>query len=198
MASVCPTPPTIPPCCEMTKMVMNAQYHSSQLTLSLGPGTLFNAFSGVWLQVIVYRPNSICVDTFTTQPRIISQSSQNPASAPALVVAISSPEPTIEPAIIMPGPSRSSVAPNVRGGACGVTTSGRDTSLVDALCTLGGALLTVHLPFLRRLKESAFDHGPSYFESFLYIQRVGCLYIILVLSATRYADHKIDGSDRRQ
>ncbi len=47
----------------------------------------------------------------------MSHSSQNSASAPALVVAINSPDPTIEPAIIIPGPSRRSVAPSVRGGS---------------------------------------------------------------------------------
>jgi hypothetical protein len=37
-----------------------------------------------------------------------------------LVVAISSPEPTIEPAIIIPGPSWRRVAPSVRGASTAV------------------------------------------------------------------------------
>jgi len=78
-------------------MVIKVQYHSSQLTFSLGPGTAFSDVSGVSPQAIECRPNSICVETLMTQPTMISHSSQKPAWAPVLVVAISSPEPTIEP-----------------------------------------------------------------------------------------------------
>ncbi|GIT38638.1 MAG: hypothetical protein Ct9H300mP7_5590 [Verrucomicrobiota bacterium] len=37
-------------------------------------------------------------------PRMINQRKSKPASAPVRVVAMSSPEPTIEPARIIPGP----------------------------------------------------------------------------------------------
>ena len=40
----------------------------------------------------------------------------NPAAAPVLVVAMSSPEPTIDPAIINPGPRRLRTPTKVWGG----------------------------------------------------------------------------------
>src|SRR5688500_9621250 len=52
------------------------------------------------------RPSSTCTKTLITQPTTISQSSQKPACAPVLVVPINSPEPTMEPAMIKPGPRR--------------------------------------------------------------------------------------------
>ena len=46
-----------------------------------------------------------------------------PASAPVFVVAISSPDPTMEPAIIKPGPIRRKIPITVLGGARGVAAS---------------------------------------------------------------------------
>ena len=147
MASVWPTAPTIPPCWEITNRIIIAQYHTNQFTFSRGPGTLFSAYKGVWLHVMVYRPNSICVETLITQPMIMSHSSQNPASAPALVVAINSPDPTIEPAIIIPGPSRRSVAPSVRGGSLtSKVSAGVDSLLLRTLSVFD--LLSVDIGFL--------------------------------------------------
>jgi hypothetical protein len=57
------------------------------------------------------------VKTLITQPTKISHSKTKPASAPTFVVAISSPEPTMEPAMISPGPSRRTTAKNPRGGS---------------------------------------------------------------------------------
>jgi len=50
-------------------------------------------------------------------PIIISQRKSKCASAPVLVVAISSPEPTIDPARISPGPKFFGIPRTVRGGA---------------------------------------------------------------------------------
>ena len=63
------------------------------------------------------RPNSTWTKTLITQPSTISHNSQKPASAPVLVVAMSSPEPTIDAAIINPGPNRLRIPPSVRGGS---------------------------------------------------------------------------------
>ncbi len=51
-----------------------------------------------------------------TQPMMISHSSVMPACAPVLVVAISSPEPTMLPAMISPGPSRPTMPQRFVGG----------------------------------------------------------------------------------
>ncbi|GEM_PF-5079924 len=117
-ASVCATPATIPPCCTRISMVMttHAQVIHPRLA-SLGPDTRSNASSGVRPQVRVVRPISTWAATFTTQPRRISQRSVKPASAPAVVVAMSSPLPTMELARMMPGPRWASDATSDRGGS---------------------------------------------------------------------------------
>ncbi len=48
---------------------------------------------------------------------MISDKSMKPASAPTAVVAISSPEPTIDPAMINPGPSCHTIPRTVVGGS---------------------------------------------------------------------------------
>ena len=83
---------------------MKNQYQIIQRTLSFGPGISFNATRGDVLWIMVFLPNSIKVNTFMTQPNTISQRRTKPVFAPTNVVAISSPEPTMEPAIIIPGP----------------------------------------------------------------------------------------------
>ena len=95
---------------------MIVQYQTIQFTLHRGPGTLLRAVKGVSFHVMVYRPISIWANTLMTHPTTINHNNQNPASAPTFVVAINSPDPTIDPAIIIPGPSLRSVADKVRGG----------------------------------------------------------------------------------
>ena len=51
------------------------------------------------------------------QLRITTHSAVYPACAPSVVVAISSPEPTIEAASTMPGPMRRSVERKLIGGS---------------------------------------------------------------------------------
>jgi hypothetical protein len=60
--------------------------------------------SGVRPQVSVLRPISICAATLIAQPITISHSSMKPASAPTVVAAMNSPDPTIELARMIPGP----------------------------------------------------------------------------------------------
>jgi hypothetical protein len=60
--------------------------------------------SAGWPVAIVHRASSIWTATFTSVLTITSQSRTNPAWAPSAVVAISSPDPTIEALRIRPGP----------------------------------------------------------------------------------------------
>ncbi len=53
---------------------------------------------------IVHRASSTCTATLTRVLTMTSQSSTNPTWAPSVVVAISSPEPTIDALMISPGP----------------------------------------------------------------------------------------------
>ena len=125
MASACPTPPTIPPCWARTARNITDQKSKNQLASKIllpngirnrGPGISFTAASEVFPLVIACLPSSICANTFTTQPIIISQRKSKCASAPVLVVAINSPEPTMEPARIIPGPMFSNIPLSVVGG----------------------------------------------------------------------------------
>ena len=84
---------------------------------NLGPGTRLKASSGVRPHVSVVRPISIWAATLMAQPRMISQSSTKPASAPTIVVAISSPLPTMELARTIPGPRCASDCQSVCGGS---------------------------------------------------------------------------------
>ena len=68
-------------------------------------------------QVSVVRPISTWAATLITQPTRISQRSTNPAWAPVVVVAISSPLPTMELASTIPGPRWASDARSVCGGS---------------------------------------------------------------------------------
>ena len=82
-----------------------------------GKTTASNATSGVHPQVSVWRPISIWAATLIAQPMTISQRRTKPASAPTVVVAISSPEPTIALARMIPGPRWARDSRSVRGGA---------------------------------------------------------------------------------
>ena len=62
-------------------------------------------------------PNSIWAKTLIKHPRIMSQRKSKWASAPVLVVAISSPDPTIDPAKMSPGPKFLSIPKGLSGGS---------------------------------------------------------------------------------
>ena len=61
-------------------------------------------------------PNSIWAKTLIKHPRIMSQRKSKWASAPVLVVAISSPDPTIDPAKMSPGPKFLTIPKGLSGG----------------------------------------------------------------------------------
>ncbi len=107
----------IPPSCPKPTIIMISQYQMIQLTPSRGPGMRLSDVSVVSPCPIATRPSSICTKTLITQPTMISHSSEMPACAPVLVVAISSPEPTMLAAIMSPGPSWRRMPPGVDGGS---------------------------------------------------------------------------------
>jgi hypothetical protein len=115
--STCATPPYIPPTCTIVSSTMTAQTHTSQFTRSRGPGTRFRPSSPVCPVAIVYRPSSPCTTGLIAQLTRMIQSAANPTCAPSVVVAISSPDPTIEAASTIPGPIRRSALPSDGGGA---------------------------------------------------------------------------------
>src|SRR5262245_44593901 len=106
----------MPPTCNSVSMTMIAHAQTTQLTPALGPGTRLKPSSPVCPVAIVYLPNSPCTTGLIAQLTRMIQSSVNPACAPSVVVAISSPEPTIDAASTMPGPMRPSADPIVSGG----------------------------------------------------------------------------------
>ena len=117
-ASVWATPARMPPCCTRMSIVMTAQAQKIQpRPASRGPGTASNDSSGVRPHVSVVRPISIWAATLIAQPSTMSHRSANPASAPTVVAAISSPDPTMALASTIPGPRCTSDPRSVRGGS---------------------------------------------------------------------------------
>ena len=96
---------------------MIAQHQTTQLTRQRGPGTRLNPANPVSPLAMMYRPISACSTGLIRQLSRITQSAVNPTWAPSVVVAISSPDPTIDAARIIPGPIRFSDAINVTGGS---------------------------------------------------------------------------------
>ena len=107
----------IPPSWISATTQKTSQNQQIQFTRARGPGTSLSPSSVVRPVVIVYRPNSICTNTLIRQPRMMSHMRVKPASAPTAVVAISSPDPTMDPAMIRPGPSWRRMSRILVGGA---------------------------------------------------------------------------------
>ena len=82
----------------------------------IGPGNEFRICMEVFPVSMVCFPNSICTATFTAQLTSITQKVMNPARAPRVVVAISSPDPTIPAERINPGPRFLILSMNETGG----------------------------------------------------------------------------------
>ena len=82
-----------------------------------GPGASLRASSEVLPLEMAYRAISTCTKTLMTQPKMMRPRKMKPALAPVCVAAISSPEPTIEPARMSPGPRVRRMPKNVRGGS---------------------------------------------------------------------------------
>ena len=104
MCAAWPTVPSIAAICACVVSIMISQSQHSHDAPSRGPGSESNASRVVRPCVIAYRPSSTCTKTLMMHDSRISQSRLKPASAPRLVVLISSPVPTIEAARISPGP----------------------------------------------------------------------------------------------
>src|ERR671914_3126866 len=96
MLNAAATPPTIPPSC---RIFDNARTIQSTLTQPIRPnfgGTSLYPVSAGLPVAIVQRASSIWTATFTVVEMMTIHSSTKPTSAPSAVVAISSPEPTID------------------------------------------------------------------------------------------------------
>ena len=132
----CPTPPMMPPSWISATTMNTSQNQHSQFTPARGPGTSLKPSSVVRPLVIVNRPNSICTKTLITHPMMISHSRTKPACAPTKVVAMSSPEPTMDPAMISPGPSCRRIPRIVVGGSA--VSSGTLGLLIPAMLPRGG------------------------------------------------------------
>src|SRR4051812_13954430 len=110
------TPPYIPPTCRSVRLTVRAHAHTSQPTPRRGPGTRSNPSRPVNPVAMVKRPNSACTTGLIAQLRRMIHNTANPTCAPSVVVAINSPEPTIDAASTMPGPIRPSAASVDDGG----------------------------------------------------------------------------------
>ena len=108
--------PKIPPTCMVLQSRSSRLPHTSHETRRRGPGTLLKATKVVWPVAMAWRPSSLCTGTLTAQLRRMSQSTTKPTSAPSRVVAMSSPEPTMEPVNSRPGPSWRIVDQRSAGG----------------------------------------------------------------------------------
>ena len=118
MFSTMAVPPSIPPNCTTLRVIRRNTDHTAQEPFfNLGPGSLLNEFIGLSPVMIACLPNSICRATLTRQLIIMIQNAVNPAFAPSVVVAINSPEPTMEADKIKPGPRNLSLPIKDDGGS---------------------------------------------------------------------------------
>jgi hypothetical protein len=85
--------------------------------LKEGPGSFEKENIKVLPLMIAFLPNSSWIATFTKQLTRITQKVINPPFAPRMVVAINSPEPTIDAESIKPGPKNFSLEKNDWGGS---------------------------------------------------------------------------------
>ena len=98
-------PLSTPPTCSGLMSIMTSQSQIDQFPLPIfGPGNWFSASKVVSPEWIACFPNSSCTKTFTRQLTMMTQRATNPAFAPSVVVAMSSPDPTIEAERMKPGP----------------------------------------------------------------------------------------------
>jgi len=112
------TAPMIPPSCRVLVSIRTSQSQIDQLAdPSLGPGNEFSASMVVSPEEMACLPNSSWTTTLMTQLKMMNHRRVNPALAPMRVVAINSPEPTIDAERIKPGPKWRRLAVNVSGGA---------------------------------------------------------------------------------
>src|SRR5688500_19202331 len=102
------------------------------------PGNLLKPCIAVSPCNMACLPNSSCTATFTRQLAMMIQNAIKPALAPRVVVAINSPEPTMEAESMKPGPRNGSRPQNEVGGALIVFSvrSEEHTSELQSPCNL--------------------------------------------------------------
>ncbi len=112
------TPPSIPPTCKILMTINKKNNQTIHFAFPIfGPGSLLKDCIAVSPVIIVCRPNSNCTATLTRQLTSITQKVINPACAPRVVVAMSSPDPTMEADRTNPGPRNFNFSRNLVGGA---------------------------------------------------------------------------------
>ena len=100
----CPTPPSIPPSWKTVQSIIKNHQISKTFPMILNFEIFCKAPSVGFPEKIAYRPSSIWTKTLITQLNKMSHRNTNPCFAPNLVVKSNSPDPTIVPAKMMPGP----------------------------------------------------------------------------------------------
>ena len=116
--SDCPTVPVIAPNWKIVEHIITNHHQQIQFAPKRGPPKSLRAPSVGLPDEIAYRPSSVCTKTLITQLNRINQRKTNPCLAPSDVVSSNSPEPTIVPARMIPGPIfRNAVQSEVGGSS---------------------------------------------------------------------------------
>ena len=124
-------PPTIPPSWMILKKVrMNTTHKDQEPFPILLPGRRLNDFMVVSPVQIACFPYCNCTATLIRQLKIMIQKAAKPALAPNMVVAINSPDPTMEADKIKPGPKNFKRSINLWGGSWIVDSEMRYGSLI--------------------------------------------------------------------
>ena len=106
-------PPIIPPSCTILNRVNKKVLQTAQF---FGPDNDENEVIKGFPVTMAFLPNSNWIATFIRQLTRMTQKVINPPSAPRTVVAINSPDPTIEAERINPGPKNLSFSKKEAGG----------------------------------------------------------------------------------
>src|SRR5436189_2748309 len=110
--------PSIPPICIILSDISMNTVQTTQLPFPRrGPGNSLNDRIAVCPVNMALFPNSNCTATFTRQLTMMIQKATNPALAPRVVVAINSPDPTMEADRINPGPRNFNFLKKGTGGS---------------------------------------------------------------------------------
>ena len=108
----------MPPTCIILAAISNSHVQIDQFALpSRGPGNVFSDAIVDSPELIACLPNSSCTATLTRQLKMMNHIRMKPALAPTMVVAMSSPDPTIDAERINPGPMKGRAPKNVFGGS---------------------------------------------------------------------------------
>ena len=111
-------PPSIPPTCKILMSVSKNAVPTAQLPFpKRTPRNLLNPSMGVMPVRMACLPNSNWIATLTRQLTRMTQKVMKPPFAPSTVVAMSSPEPTMEAERMKPGPRKRSLPLREMGGS---------------------------------------------------------------------------------